>query len=63
MPSLPFPQGFAKAKLDAQFWKYFDILKKFLDVLKKLYVKIPFIDALSQMPLFVKFLKRFSPKR
>ncbi|KAG8637949.1 hypothetical protein MANES_15G176096v8, partial [Manihot esculenta] len=47
---LPFPQRFQKAKLDKQF-------DKCLEVLKKLYVNIPFIDALSQMPLYAKFLK------
>ncbi|KAJ8753483.1 hypothetical protein K2173_019882 [Erythroxylum novogranatense] len=40
----------AKAKLDAQFGK-------FLEVLKKLYINIPFTDALSQMPFYAKFLK------
>jgi len=37
-----------KAKLDAQFGK-------FLDILKKLHVKSPFIDTLSQMPMYAKF--------
>jgi len=40
----------AKAKLDLQFGK-------FLDVLKKLHFNIPFTDALSQMPSYAKFLK------
>jgi len=40
MPHFPFPQQFAKAKLNAQF-------EKFLDVLNKLYVNIPLIEALS----------------
>jgi len=40
----------AKAKLDLQFGK-------FLAVLKKLYISIPFTDALSQMPSYAKFLK------
>ena len=47
---LPFPQRMAKAKLDLQF-------ERFLEVLKKLYINILFIDALSQMPSYVKFLK------
>ncbi|KAJ9181196.1 hypothetical protein P3X46_009350 [Hevea brasiliensis] len=50
MPQLPFPQRFQKAKLDKQFGK-------FLEVLKKLYINVPFIDALSQMPSYAKFLK------
>jgi len=40
----------AKAKLDLQF-------EKFLEVLKKLYINIPFIEALSQMPSYAKLLK------
>jgi len=40
----------AKAKLDLQF-------RKFLKVLKKLYINIPFTEALSQMPSYAKFLK------
>jgi len=47
---LPFPQRMAKAKLDLQFGK-------FLEVLKKLYVNIPFTEVLSEMPSYAKFLK------
>ncbi|XP_042426035.1 uncharacterized protein LOC122013888 [Zingiber officinale] len=39
-----------KAKLDEQFGK-------FLDVLRKLYINIPFTEALQQMPTYSKFLK------
>jgi len=56
MPPPPFPQRFAKAKLDSQFGK-------FLDILKKLHVNIPFLDALSQMPLYAKFLKEILSKK
>jgi len=42
-PPLPFPQRMAKVKLDLQF-------RKFLQVLEKLYINIPFTEALSQMP-------------
>ena len=45
---LSFPQRMAKTKLDLKFGK-------FLEVLKKLYINIPFIDALLQMPSYVKF--------
>jgi len=48
MSPLPFPQRFAKANLDSQFGKC-------LDMLKKLHVSIPFLDALSQMRLYEKF--------
>jgi len=47
---LLFPQRMAKAKLDLQFGK-------FLEVLKKLYINIPFTEALTQMPSYAKFLK------
>ncbi|XP_021645418.2 uncharacterized protein LOC110638981 [Hevea brasiliensis] len=49
-PPLPFPQRFHKAQLDKQFGK-------FLEVLKKLYINIPFTDVISQMPSDAKFLR------
>ena len=52
VPPLPFPQQMAKAKLDQQFGK-------FLESLKKLYISILFTDALSQMSSYAKFLRRF----
>jgi len=55
MPPLPFTQSFAEVKLDHQFGK-------FLDMLKKLHVNVSSINALSQMPLYAKFLKKSSPK-
>jgi len=55
MPPLPFTQRFAEVKLDHQFGK-------FLDMLKKLHVNVSSINALSQMPLYAKFLKKSSPK-
>ncbi|XP_070005241.1 uncharacterized protein [Nicotiana sylvestris] len=46
-----------REKLDKQF-------SKFLDILKQLYINIPFIDALTQMPSYSKFLKEIlSSKR
>ncbi|OIT04712.1 hypothetical protein A4A49_65136, partial [Nicotiana attenuata] len=37
---------------------------KFLDILKQLYINIPFTDALTQMPSYAKFLKEIlSSKR
>ncbi|XP_021737485.1 ATP-dependent RNA helicase bel-like [Chenopodium quinoa] len=47
---LPFPQRFVRAKLDAQYGK-------FLDVIKNLHVCLPFIDAMKQIPHYSKFLK------
>ncbi|XP_020262743.1 uncharacterized protein LOC109838731 [Asparagus officinalis] len=49
-PHLPFPQRLAKAKLEKQFGK-------FLEILKKLHINIPFTEAISQMPSHAKFLK------
>ncbi|XP_075076377.1 uncharacterized protein LOC142163028 [Nicotiana tabacum] len=47
---LPFPQKMKRENLDKQF-------SKFLDILKQLYINIPFIEALTQMPSYAKFLK------
>ncbi|XP_021668793.2 uncharacterized protein LOC110656379 [Hevea brasiliensis] len=55
-PPLPFPQRFQKFKLDKQF-------EKFLEVLQKLYINIPFTKALSQMPSYAKFLKEIVSKK
>ena len=46
----------AKAKLDLQFGK-------FLELLKKLYINIPFTKALSQMPSYAKFFKKILPNK
>ncbi|XP_039128971.1 uncharacterized protein LOC120265134 [Dioscorea cayenensis subsp. rotundata] len=56
IPPVPFPQRLAKAKLDKQFGK-------FLEVLKKLYVNVPFTEALQQMPSYAKFLKDILSKK
>ena len=40
VPKLPFPQKQIKARLDAQF-------EKFVEVLKKLYINIPLVDAVQ----------------
>ena len=47
---VPYPQRLKKHKLDKQF-------TKFMDVFKKLHINIPFVDALEQMPSYVKFMK------
>ncbi|XP_021731497.1 uncharacterized protein LOC110698386 [Chenopodium quinoa] len=46
----PFPQRFARSRLDSQFGK-------FLEVVKGLHVSIPFVDAMKEMPHYSKFLK------
>ncbi|XP_021769454.1 uncharacterized protein LOC110733674 [Chenopodium quinoa] len=50
VPKIPFPQRLAQAKLEKNF-------SKFLDILKKLHINIPFLDAISEMPSYAKFLK------
>jgi len=47
---VPFPQRLAKTNLEAQF-------EKFINMLKKIYINIPFAEALSRMPLYANFLK------
>ncbi|XP_056695478.1 uncharacterized protein [Spinacia oleracea] len=49
-PKLPYPQRFIRHKLDVQF-------AKFLEVLRKLHITLPFTDALKQMPTYSRFLK------
>ncbi|GKE11858.1 hypothetical protein Tco_1415409 [Tanacetum coccineum] len=49
-PPVPFPRRLRKEKEAAQ-------QKKFLENLKQLHINLPFIEALSQMPKYVKFLK------
>ena len=49
-PLVPFPQRLAKAKLKAKFGK-------FLEVLKKLQINIPFLNVIYKMPSYAKFLK------
>ncbi|OIT29995.1 hypothetical protein A4A49_62010, partial [Nicotiana attenuata] len=54
---LPFPQKMKRENLDKQF-------SKFLDILKQLYINIPFTKSLTQMPSYAKFLKKIlSSKR
>ncbi|XP_019267217.1 PREDICTED: uncharacterized protein LOC109244563 [Nicotiana attenuata] len=57
MELLPFPQKMKREKLDKCFGK-------FLEMLKQLYVNIPFTEVLTQMPAYAKFLKEIlSSKR
>ncbi|XP_056695164.1 uncharacterized protein [Spinacia oleracea] len=50
-PKLPYPQRFIRHKLDVQF-------SKFLENLRKLHITLPFTDALKQMPTYSRFLKK-----
>ncbi|XP_058774570.1 uncharacterized protein LOC131648859 [Vicia villosa] len=49
-PHIPYPQRFEKSKSIRQF-------KKFVELLKQLNIKIPFTEAITQMPSYAKFLK------
>ena len=57
-PNVPilYAQRLKKNKLDKQF-------TKFMDVFKKLHINIPFVDALEQMPSYVKFMKDILSKK
>ena len=48
---IPYPQRLKKSKLEKQF-------AKFLDIFKKLHINIPFMEALENMPSYVKFMKK-----
>ena len=52
----PFPQRLQKKQQDKQF-------QKFLDVLKQLHINIPLVEALEQMPNYVKFMKDILTKK
>ncbi|XP_019253827.1 PREDICTED: uncharacterized protein LOC109232513 [Nicotiana attenuata] len=56
MPALPFPHKQRREKLDKQFGR-------FLEVLKQVHVNIPFIEVLSHMPAYAKFLKELLSKK
>ncbi|KAL0431151.1 UNVERIFIED_CONTAM: hypothetical protein Sradi_0741100 [Sesamum radiatum] len=49
-PYIPYPKRILKTNLDKQFGKL-------LEISKKIHVNIPYIDVLSQMPSYAKFLK------
>ncbi|KAG8501049.1 hypothetical protein CXB51_003148 [Gossypium anomalum] len=55
-PPPPYPQRLQKQKQEVQF-------KKFLDVLKQLHINIPLVEALEQMPNYVKFMKDILSKK
>lgn len=49
-PLVPFPPRLKKVQLDEQF-------NQFMDMFYKLEINIPFVEALSQMPNYVNFMK------
>ena len=56
MHVVPFPQRLQKAKIEEQF-------SRFLEVLKKIKINLPFPEALIQMPNYAKFLKEILSKK
>ncbi|XP_022888227.1 uncharacterized protein LOC111403830 [Olea europaea var. sylvestris] len=56
MPLILFPQKLKKNKQDTKY-------EKFLDVLKKLQINVPLIDAILQFPSYKKFLKEMFTKK
>ena len=53
---VPFPQRLQKAKLEKKF-------SKFLDMFKKVEINTPFLEALTQMPLYTKFMKEILSRK
>ncbi|XP_047949473.1 uncharacterized protein LOC125195358 [Salvia hispanica] len=53
---IPFPQVVHKKKLDEKF-------AKFLEIFKRVHLNIPLIEALQQMPGYLKFLKEIMSKK
>ena len=56
VPAIPFPQRLQKGKMEEQFFK-------FLHVFKKIEINIPFVETLTQMPIYAKFLKEILSKK
>ena len=55
-PAVPFPQRLQKSRREEQF-------SKFLDIFKKIEINVPFVEVISQMPLYAKFLKDILSKK
>ncbi|XP_058725970.1 uncharacterized protein LOC131597281 [Vicia villosa] len=49
-PPIPYPHRLKKTKMESQY-------QKFIKVIEKLHVEIPFIEAITQIPSYAKFLK------
>ncbi|KAL4315500.1 hypothetical protein AHAS_Ahas15G0191300 [Arachis hypogaea] len=56
VPKVPCPQRLGKDGKDSQF-------SRVLEIFKRLQINIPFVKALEQMPLYVKFLKELMTKK
>jgi len=49
-PSVPYPQRTVKVREEHKY-------EKFLKILKKFHINIPFLEAITNIPSYVKFLK------
>ncbi|XP_050887529.1 uncharacterized protein LOC127092691 [Lathyrus oleraceus] len=49
-PPIPYPQRLKQTKIDNQY-------KKFIKVIEKIHVEIPFTEVITQIPSYAKFLK------
>ena len=58
-PPVPYPQRVARAKL----FKLKPRFTKFLDVLRRIYVDTPFLDALKKASAYLQFLREFLSKK
>ncbi|KAA3461789.1 Aspartic peptidase [Gossypium australe] len=56
VPSPLYPQKLRQQKQELQFMK-------FLDVLKQIHINVPLVEALEQMPNYVKFMKDILSKK
>ena len=56
MPTVPFLQRLQKSKIEEQF-------ARFLKTFQKLEISMPFIEVVTQMPLYAKFLKEILSKK
>ena len=56
MPAVPCPQRLQKEKMEEQFCR-------FLDVFKKIEINLPFVEALTHMHNYAKFLKDILSKK
>ncbi|XP_015949623.1 uncharacterized protein LOC107474506 [Arachis duranensis] len=56
MPKAPFPQRLRGGEKEKTY-------SRFLDIFKSLHVNIPFIEALQQMPLYIKCMKELLTKK
>ncbi|KAL9232171.1 hypothetical protein vseg_007310 [Gypsophila vaccaria] len=55
-PPIPFLQRIAKAKMKHKYGK-------FIDILKRIHVNIPFLNVISEIPFYGKFLKELISKK